>query len=175
MPDEPNKALALKIVKAIADSGMQKKDIADALGVSKQSISGWEKTGRISKQNLSGLSELLKIDLKWFYSGEDEPRGYSEVKSTMNETNSNEAPQKFLRQPISLINRSISHDTVTTLEQLLVDAKDGKLIGIAFAAAYAGQDRGFFVDVTGECYRNPVFARGMVACLDDMLRSMLAS
>lgn len=78
------------------------------------------------------------------------------------------------QEPITLVSRTISHDTVETLEQLLTDAKDGRLIGIAFAAAYAGKDRGFFVDVTGECYRNPVFARGMVACLDDMLRGMLA-
>lgn len=73
MPETDNEWLALKIRQAIADSGMTKKDIAAALGVSKQSITGWEKTGRITKTNLAKFSELLKLNLKWFYSDEDKP------------------------------------------------------------------------------------------------------
>jgi SOS-response transcriptional repressor LexA len=73
MPETDNEWLALKIRQAIADSGMTKKDIAAALGVSKQSITGWEKTGRITKPNLAKFSELLKINLKWFYSDEGTP------------------------------------------------------------------------------------------------------
>lgn len=68
MPETENELLASKIKQAIASSGMTKKDIAAALGVSKQSITGWEKTGRITKPNLAKFAELLKIDLKWFYS-----------------------------------------------------------------------------------------------------------
>lgn len=68
MPETDNELLALKIKQAIAESGMTKIDIAAALGVSKQSITGWEKTGRITKTNLGKFSELLKINLKWFYS-----------------------------------------------------------------------------------------------------------
>ena len=68
MRETDNELLAAKIKLAIANSKATKKDIADALGVSKQSITGWERTGRITKPNLGKFAELLKIDLKWFYS-----------------------------------------------------------------------------------------------------------
>lgn len=58
-------------------------------------------------------------------------------------------------------------ETVSCLEQLLEDATRGDLIGIAFGALY--RERRFIVDVVGECERNPVFTRGLVAELDDEL------
>jgi SOS-response transcriptional repressor LexA len=73
MPETDNELLASKIKQAIANSKTTKKDIADALGVSKQSITGWEKTGRITKPNLGKFAELLHIDLKWFYSDAGDP------------------------------------------------------------------------------------------------------
>lgn len=63
-----------------------------------------------------------------------------------------------------------SESTVTTLETLLEDARNGDLSGIAFVAL--GKRRKFVCGATGEARRNPVFARGMLACLDDALREM---
>lgn len=63
--------LANKIRQAIASTeGLDKKTIAEKLGVTKQSITGWESTGRISKDNLGKLAELLSVPLTWFLSDE---------------------------------------------------------------------------------------------------------
>jgi hypothetical protein len=62
---------------------------------------------------------------------------------------------------------SLSHDTVEALRELLEHAEAGEIVGIAFAAMY--QRREFITNSAGECHRNPVFARGMVAALDDEL------
>jgi hypothetical protein len=72
-----------------------------------------------------------------------------------------------MKPPFSLIGDSLSHETVACLEFLLKEAKNGEVIGIAFAAML--RKRRFLTDTAGECYRNPVFARGMVAALDDEL------
>jgi len=73
-----------------------------------------------------------------------------------------------MKPPFRCVPDSLSSDTVAALESLLVDARAGKLLGMAFAAMY--RDRTFVVNATGEAHRNPVFARGMVACLDDRLQ-----
>jgi hypothetical protein len=72
-----------------------------------------------------------------------------------------------MKPPYRLVPDSLSHDTVQALEQLLDHAREGHIIGIAFAAMY--KRRQFITNTAGECYRNPVFARGMVAALDDEL------
>lgn len=58
--------LATKIRDAIEQSGRAKADIARELGVTKQSITGWLESGRISKPNLLKLAELLQINVSWF-------------------------------------------------------------------------------------------------------------
>jgi hypothetical protein len=58
-------------------------------------------------------------------------------------------------------------DTVGALSQLLTDAKRGKILGMAFTVMYRG--RTYVVDATDEVRRNPTFARGMLAELDDEL------
>jgi SOS-response transcriptional repressor LexA len=68
-----NAILSEKIRTAIAQSKLEKKEIADAIEVTKQSITGWEKTGRISKTTLTKLSNLLGIDISWFL--EETPEG----------------------------------------------------------------------------------------------------
>lgn len=73
-----------------------------------------------------------------------------------------------MRAPFRLVPASVSHDTVQALQELLDDAKKGHIIGVAFCAMY--KRREFIVETTGEAFRNPVFARGMLACLDDKLR-----
>jgi SOS-response transcriptional repressor LexA len=58
--------ISQKIRDAIQQSGRSKKEIADAIGVTKQSVTGWEDSGRISKPNLLKLAELLQLDINWF-------------------------------------------------------------------------------------------------------------
>ena len=73
-----------------------------------------------------------------------------------------------MRPPFRLVPDSLSHDTIEALQSLLDDARAGRIIGIAFCAMY--KQRRFIVNTAGEAHRNPVFARGMVACLDDTLK-----
>jgi SOS-response transcriptional repressor LexA len=62
----PIPPLSAKIRQAIDESGRTKADIARELGVTKQSITGWIESGRISKPNLLKLAELLEININWF-------------------------------------------------------------------------------------------------------------
>lgn len=71
------------------------------------------------------------------------------------------------RAPFILVPDTISNDTVQALEQLLVAARKGDVIGVAFAAML--KKRGYIVNTSGEAHRNPTFTRGMVAALDDQL------
>lgn len=69
--------------------------------------------------------------------------------------------------PFLLVADTVSHDTVQCLTDLLAAAKNGEIIGLAFAAML--KRRGYIVNTAGEAYRNPTFSRGMVAALDDRL------
>lgn len=72
-----------------------------------------------------------------------------------------------MKPPFRLVPDAISTDTTTALRQLLQLAESGELIGIAFAAMM--KQRRYFVNTAGEAHRNPTFARGIVAALDDDL------
>lgn len=72
--------------------------------------------------------------------------------------------------PFVLVPPHISHDTIEVLEELLRDAKNGTLIGIAFAVMY--KHRKYCVDATGETRRNPTWTRGMLLDLDDALSTL---
>lgn len=74
-------------------------------------------------------------------------------------------------EPFSLAQRHLSHDTIEALEQLLDEAKRGRVIGLAYVAMY--KRREYVTDAAGEAYRNPTFSRGMVAALDDHLRELV--
>lgn len=70
--------------------------------------------------------------------------------------------------PFRLVPDSLSEDTVLCLRQLLTLAERGQVLGFAFVAIVKG--RRFIRDAKGECLRNPVFSRGLIASLDDFLR-----
>lgn len=70
-----------------------------------------------------------------------------------------------------LIPDDISHDVVEALETLLQLAREGEVTGIAFACTLPKQR--YITNVAGHCYRNPTFARGMVAFLSDQLASLV--
>lgn len=76
-----------------------------------------------------------------------------------------------MKRPFHLTRIPLSHDTVECLELLLNEAKQGKVLGLAYAAMLSNRE--FITDSTGECRRNPVFARGLVASLDDDLKQMV--
>lgn len=61
----------------------------------------------------------------------------------------------------------VSHDTIEALEHLLDKARGGVIVGLAFAAM--GRQREFVTAAAGAAYLDPVFARGMVAALDEHL------
>jgi hypothetical protein len=69
--------------------------------------------------------------------------------------------------PTKLVSDDIAPDVVGALTQMLEDAKEGKLKGIAFAASYRRQE--YVVNIAGNIRQNPTLARGMVAYLDDFL------
>jgi hypothetical protein len=65
----------------------------------------------------------------------------------------------------------VDQGCVDALAEMLAAAKSGEVIGIAYAVMYRG--RHFVVNTAGELHRNPTFARGAVAALDDELRRMV--
>ena len=70
-------------------------------------------------------------------------------------------------RPYELVPDRISHDVVEALRTLLALAEKGQMTGIAFGATLKG--RRYFTNAAGELYRDPTFARGVVASLDDEL------
>lgn len=71
-----------------------------------------------------------------------------------------------MRAP-TLIPDSVSKKTIECLEMLLEQARKGELIGLAFGAILKRNN--YIVNTAGEAYRNPTYARGVVAALDDHL------
>jgi hypothetical protein len=72
-----------------------------------------------------------------------------------------------MRTPYVLVPDTVSSDTVKCLETLLRHAREGEIIGIAYACML--RRRGYIANSAGEARRSPTFARGMVAALDDQL------
>lgn len=58
-------------------------------------------------------------------------------------------------------------ETINMLMDLLRQAREGRIAGLAFAVLYT--DNNYCPRVTGDARRNPTFARGMVRALDDLL------
>jgi hypothetical protein len=75
--------------------------------------------------------------------------------------------------PYRLIPDTISRDLVEALEALLEGAKSGDITGIAFACTLRRQR--YITNVAGYCYKNPTFARGMIASLSDELGGLTGS
>jgi len=71
----------------------------------------------------------------------------------------------------TLINSTTNHDTIQTLDQLLQQARDASVVGVATVVIL--RERRYLVSVTGEAYRNPTFTRGALAALDDELRGII--
>lgn len=76
-----------------------------------------------------------------------------------------------MKPPFRLVPDTLSDDTVECLRQLLAEAERGNIMGLAFVALV--RDRRFIRNVAGECARNPLYTRGLVAALDDHLRERM--
>jgi len=72
-----------------------------------------------------------------------------------------------MKPPFLLVPDTVSHDTVECLQVLLDQARQGQVIGIAYAVML--KKRAYITNTAGEAHRNPTFSRGMVATLDDQL------
>lgn len=72
-----------------------------------------------------------------------------------------------MKKPFTLVQETVSHDTIEALEFLLEQAREGELIGIAYGAML--KNRYCMVDTAGEAHRNPLFALGVVCMLSDGL------
>lgn len=138
MPATDNKALSAKIRLAIEQSGIDKKEIADAVGVTKQSITGWETTGRISKSSLSKLAALLQIEIRWFIPDE------AAVKSGVNYGKLNtvsERKQAFDQNvtPVAMGKRAIP--VISAIQAgALKEMVDPYPSGAGYAVEYADDD-----------------------------------
>lgn len=71
--------------------------------------------------------------------------------------------------PYQLIEDPVSHDMVEALEQMLQAARSGE--GLGLIAGMMIKRRRFFVICVGEAERDPTFARGMCAALDDEIKT----
>lgn len=138
MAHTANELLAGKIRLAIAQSKMDKKDIADAVGVTKQSVTGWEVTGRISKTSLNKLASLLHIEINWFLSDEADvntitKRGnVEEVSERKQDFDQNVTPVAMGKRPIPVIS-AIQAGAMT-------DMVDPYPLGAGYAVEYVDDD-----------------------------------
>ncbi|MDN5936495.1 MAG: hypothetical protein L0H75_10040 [Nitrosospira sp.] len=69
--------------------------------------------------------------------------------------------------PIKLVKREATNDVKEAFERLLGEAKMEKILGSVTVVLY--EDRHFEFVLAGECYRNPLYTRCLVAELDDEL------
>lgn len=78
-----------------------------------------------------------------------------------------------MTRPYKLSPDKISGDTVRALEELLADARAGRLTGLAFVGIYS-RGRRYIVNTAGQARVDPVTTRGMVGSLDDSLHATVA-
>lgn len=68
---------------------------------------------------------------------------------------------------VQLVQPVVDSETVGTLEKLLVDAKAGRVVGLAYVALHHGPD--YSGDVVGRAKAHPLFTRGIAAALGDLV------
>jgi hypothetical protein len=70
-----------------------------------------------------------------------------------------------------LVRDQVSHDLEQAIKTLHEAVQAGHIVGLAFGVALKG--RRYFVNTAGTLTRDPTFARGIVAALDDELSRMV--
>lgn len=76
-------------------------------------------------------------------------------------------PAQDARPTMTVVESTVSQDTVQYLEELLAMARAGEVIGVAYVAML--KRRKYIANTAGEAHRNPTFTRGMLRALDDDL------
>ena len=79
-------------------------------------------------------------------------------------------PQREPMQPAKQARAVACKETIAELEQLLLEARAGKLVGLAFVAHYRDE---YTVDAIGRAMTHPTLTRGAIAALDDLVRDRL--
>lgn len=72
---------------------------------------------------------------------------------------------------LRLIVPQASAETVAVLSELLHEAREGRIVGIAYVAMHKAYEYSF--DIAGETRRVPTFTRGMLRGLDDQLSRLV--
>ena len=72
---------------------------------------------------------------------------------------------------VSFPTNQVESDTVRALEDLLVEARAGKVVGISYVALRQRSE--FSVGVAGEARRRPTLTRGMLLVLDGELSALM--
>lgn len=78
-----------------------------------------------------------------------------------------------METPFRLIQGEVSHDTLNAAKSLVKDAESGELLGFAIGAMY--RQGGYQLNATGEVYRSPTFAIGIVVMLLHKLIKMVVA
>jgi len=84
MNKAPIENFRLRLKEAIENSPPTQSAIADFCEVTVQSVGGWKKTGRISKDNLKKVSQITGYRYLWLLEGVG-PKTFSEAKENLNE------------------------------------------------------------------------------------------
>lgn len=71
----------------------------------------------------------------------------------------------------ALVRDHVSRDTVECLEQLLEAARAGHVVGLVFGAML--KRKRYMVNIAGEAFRDPTYARGVTGAIDDELRQII--
>lgn len=72
-----------------------------------------------------------------------------------------------MSQPIRLLAKRIDRETIETLLQLLSDAQDGKIIGLAYVAIQP--EGGYSGDLVGMCCNSRIFSLGACRALESVI------
>jgi hypothetical protein len=72
------------------------------------------------------------------------------------------------RQPhLRLVPPTQDRDTVEALTLLLAQAKEGKIIGLAYIALH--HQHGYSADLVGDALKSPLLSRGICRALEDTI------
>ena len=72
-----------------------------------------------------------------------------------------------------LVHDDISRDVQAAMRSIQELAERREIVGVVFGLALRGPGRRYHVNVAGTLARDPTFARGVVAAIDDELRDMV--
>lgn len=72
MTTKDKNEMLISRLQALVDGGISKTDMSRIAGVSKQAVTGWFKTGTMSKSSAIALSEAAGVSLAWLFGEEVE-------------------------------------------------------------------------------------------------------